>query len=204
MLALAIVTIITLTTTNLQASIVVDLPLPELVQNADIIAHVKVLTTESIWKNPDNPQRIVTVVTAKILNPLKNTPDNANLTFNTLGGKIGDIIQTVQGEANFKPGDEAVVFLEKTHDALILLGMSTGKYEVLKENNQKIARRASKNIKTVRLKKDPTHDMHIPNRPEDIEKQPGQNPDSIPLQQFLDEISAITLSSQQTLLPPKK
>jgi hypothetical protein len=109
------------------ASIVRALNLPDLVQQADHIAVVDVVSLRSEWDAKH--ERIFSTVDLKVVERWKGPGQAAegHLTVIQPGGTVGDLTMTVTGLTSFTPGERAVVFLRGTPDNGRLLGLSQGK-----------------------------------------------------------------------------
>jgi hypothetical protein len=109
------------------ASIVQALELPDLVQKADHIAVVDVVSLRSEWDAKH--ERIFSTVELKVVERWKGPgqPAEGHLTVIQPGGTVGDLTMTVTGLTSFTPGERAVVFLRGNPDNARLLGLSQGK-----------------------------------------------------------------------------
>ena len=109
------------------ASIVQALELPDLVQKADHIAVVDVVSLRSEWDAKH--EQIFSTVDLKVVERWKGPgqPAEGHLTIIQPGGTVGDLTMTVTGLTSFTPGERAVVFLRGNADNARLLGLSQGK-----------------------------------------------------------------------------
>ncbi|HEX2660937.1 MAG TPA: hypothetical protein VHU40_21800 [Polyangia bacterium] len=109
------------------ASIVQALELPDLVQKADHIAVVDVVSKRSEWDAKH--EQIFSTVELKIVERWKGPGQATEGTLTVIqpGGTVGDLTMTVTGLTSFTPGERAVVFLRGTPDNARLLGLSQGK-----------------------------------------------------------------------------
>lgn len=109
------------------ASIVQALELPDLVQKADHIAVVDVVSKRSEWDTKH--EQIFSTVELKVVERWKGPgqPAEGHLTVIQPGGTVGDLTMTVTGLTSFTPGERAVVFLRGDADNARLLGLSQGK-----------------------------------------------------------------------------
>jgi len=109
------------------ASIVQALELPDLVQQADHIAVVDVVSLRSEWDAKH--ERIFSTIDLKVIERWKGPGQTAEgrLTVIQPGGTVGDLTMTVTGLTSFTPGERAVVFLRGTPENSRLLGLSQGK-----------------------------------------------------------------------------
>ena len=85
------------------------LSLDQLVAASDAAARVRCAGAESRWEGGS----IWTVTSLEVVETLKgNLP--RQITVRLPGGRVGHLTATVDGAPKFKPGDEAVVFLERS------------------------------------------------------------------------------------------
>ncbi|MDC0715066.1 hypothetical protein POL68_41850 [Stigmatella sp. ncwal1] len=112
------------------ASTMLKLDLTALSHTSDAVVHGTVRRVESRWSR--DHRRILTDVEIEVSEALKGQLGNTVLLIQP-GGRVGDIGQVVSGMASFTQGEEVVVFLERRgSQAFGLVGMSQGKYEVLR------------------------------------------------------------------------
>lgn len=110
------------------ASIVVAMDLPALVQQADHIAVVDVVSTTADWDAKH--ERIFSTVELKVIERWKGVPPASGddrVRIVQPGGTVGDLTMTVTGLSTFTPGERALVFLRGPANHARLLGMSQGK-----------------------------------------------------------------------------
>jgi hypothetical protein len=109
------------------ASIVRALELPDMVQQADHIAVVDVISQRSDWDAKH--ERIFSTVELKVVERWKGQSETAedHLTIIQPGGTVGDLTMTVTGLSAFSPGERAVVFLRGAAHNARVLGLSQGK-----------------------------------------------------------------------------
>ncbi len=94
---------------------------------AKVIAHVKVEQTESMWVDG----RIVTKVTARVVEPLKGSKPTEVITFMLPGGQVGNLAAISSGTPTITKDEELVVFLENGNlGRRHLLGQSLGLYRL--------------------------------------------------------------------------
>jgi len=116
-----------------QASIVMALELPDLVQQADQIALVDVLSQHADWDSKH--ERILSTVELKVVERWKGdraAGDAASdrITVVQPGGTVGDLTMTVTGLSTFTAGERALVFLRGNVSAAHVVGMGQGKRRV--------------------------------------------------------------------------
>ena len=108
------------------ASMALALDLEQLVAKADHIVVAAAVGQKSRW---DRYGHIVTDVTLSVKEGLKGAFDAGDrISVTVLGGTIGDLAMRVPGEASFKPGGSAIVFLREVSSLgeLRVVGMSQG------------------------------------------------------------------------------
>ena len=94
---------------------------------AKTIAHVKVEEKESMWIDG----RIVTKVTARVVEPIKGSRHTEVITFMLPGGKVGNFEAVSSGTPAVERDEELVVFLEDGNlGRRHLLGQSLGLYRL--------------------------------------------------------------------------
>lgn len=93
----------------LRATTLARLSLDQLAAGSDAVARVRCAGAESHWENGS----IWTVATLEVVEAMKgNLP--REIAVRLPGGRVGHLTATVDGTPKFKPGDEAVVFLERS------------------------------------------------------------------------------------------
>ena len=93
----------------IRATTLARLSLNRLAAGSDAVARVRCSSAEARWENGS----IWTVATVKIVETLKgNLP--REIAVRLPGGRVGHLTATVDGTPKFNPGDEAVVFLERS------------------------------------------------------------------------------------------
>src|SRR6476469_2898411 len=102
--------------------------LPELSKAADVVVRGRVTRVQSRWT--DDHRRIVTDIDIAVSEAMKGSP-GGTVTIVQPGGVVGDIGQRVDGMAEFKEGEECVVFLERRGQKVFsVVGLSQGKLNV--------------------------------------------------------------------------
>jgi hypothetical protein len=93
----------------IRATTLARLSLDRLAAGSDAVTRVRCSSAESRWENGS----IWTVATVKVVETLKgNLP--REIAVRLPGGRVGHLTATVDGTPKFNPGDEAVVFLERS------------------------------------------------------------------------------------------
>ena len=82
------------------------------VSKADLIVTGKVLQTSSEWVETSGGKNIFTKVHVLIDQTLKGSPGTDVLVFQTMGGTVGEITQTVSDLATFVPDEEVILLLQ--------------------------------------------------------------------------------------------
>ncbi len=133
-------------------SVMVKLPLIQLVQDADVIILGDVENIRCEWSL--NKKIILTVTTLRIKEVWKGNVQNSRVFIQTYGGTIGDLSLKVSDVSVYQEGEEVLVFLKTIDDVLHLensfsvslnflpsfsvFGRAQGKYSIGKD---KIARK---------------------------------------------------------------
>ena len=113
-----------LSVSSASATTVVPLDIEALSEAADYIVIGEVKAIESRWLNE---RQIVTEVTFVVHESLKGEA-SPELTVLTLGGRVEEIGQWIPGEAYFKEGEHALLFLEARGGGLGVVGLGQGKF----------------------------------------------------------------------------
>ncbi len=110
-----------------RASVVLALDLAQLVQRSDHVVLATAGAQTSRWS--DDGRHLVTDVSLRVEDSLKG-PSHAGdvLVVTRLGGRLHDLALQVPGEANFGPGQRALVFLHSVQGGseLHVVGMAQG------------------------------------------------------------------------------
>jgi hypothetical protein len=86
--------------------------LPGIVQQAGVIIRGKVLETQSQWVTDERGKHIYTFVTMHIDERLKGEVQEDQISFEVVGGTVGDITESVSDSPSFLKDEESVVFLQ--------------------------------------------------------------------------------------------
>lgn len=113
------------------ATIVQALDLEQLSKKADVVVHGQVIDRAAAW-NPTR-SRIYTVTRVAVTDPLKGPHKKGTvIQIRQLGGTVGDITQSIVGNARLTDGEEVMLFLN--HDPAkqlhYIVGMAQGKYAI--------------------------------------------------------------------------
>ena len=113
------------------ASLVLSLDLKELVQRADRIAIVDVVSVESAWDA--RHERILSTIRLRVAESWKGGPGATpatggdEVTVVQEGGSVDGLTMTVLGMTKFSPGERALVFLRGSATRAQVVGMAQGK-----------------------------------------------------------------------------
>lgn len=112
-----------------QASIVVQMSVESLTQDATTIVVGRVVETRASWTEGDHGA-IVTDVVVEVEESIKGAKVE-RLTFRVMGGRVDDLAQRVPGEPVFRRGERALLFLDaRPGGRLGVLGMGQGCYRI--------------------------------------------------------------------------
>jgi hypothetical protein len=116
-----------------RASLVLALDLPTMVNRADHVAVVDVVSVKADWDA--NHEQILTTIDLLVVESWKGgAASGSHLTVVQPGGTVGDLTQTIHGMTRFVAGERAVVFLTGRPDRASVVGMAQGKRLVLRDN----------------------------------------------------------------------
>ena len=113
----------------ISATTLARLSLDDLAAAADAVARVRCASTEARWESGS----IWTVTTFEVLETMKgNLP--AEITVRLPGGRAGHLTSAVDGAPRFLPGEEAVVFLERSRTGgFTVAGWAEGTFRILRD-----------------------------------------------------------------------
>jgi hypothetical protein len=94
---------------TLHGTTLARLSLDQLAAAADNVARLRCVSAESHWENG----AIWTVTTFDVIETMKGNL-SAQVSVRLPGGRVGHLTATVEGTPKFHPGDEAIVFLERS------------------------------------------------------------------------------------------
>jgi hypothetical protein len=99
----------------------------------------------SKWEKVGGSNRIVTYTRLVVSEGIVAAPESESVWVRTLGGKVDKIGQSVAGEAEFKIGEPAVVFLaslpsEGESETLVVVGMAQGHYPIETKDGERVLR----------------------------------------------------------------
>jgi len=114
------------------ASLVVAMDLPTMVERADHVAVVDVMSVKSAWD--ERHERILTTIDLSVVEAWKGTATPAShVSLVQKGGTVGDTTMTVFGMSQFTTGERALVFLAGPLEHARVVGMAQGKRIVKKD-----------------------------------------------------------------------
>lgn len=109
-----------------RATLIVALDLPAMVERAERIAVVDVVSVQAGWNARHD--RITTAVQLQVVEAWKGGLEpGARLTVLQPGGTVGDVTTTVDGMPRFAPGERTLVFLHGPSDRATVVGLTQGK-----------------------------------------------------------------------------
>ena len=109
----------------LDASVLREMTLAEMVANSDDIVVCTVLSVESKWDR--DHRNILTTIQIKVDENWKGAPQkDGKVTFVQQGGTVGDMEMSVQGMPEFTKGERSLVFFHGDARRLVV-GMNMGK-----------------------------------------------------------------------------
>jgi hypothetical protein len=112
---------------TLQATSVRRLSFADLISTAQFIVEGNVVSSDT-YRSSDG-KLILTSYTIRVQESLKGNPQ-PTVTVTTVGGRIGNTILHVAGMPVFKPGDNAILFLELSRSYTTIVGLNQGKFAV--------------------------------------------------------------------------
>lgn len=124
---LASVLLVLILSTALSATTVERLSLEDLSIRAHLIVHGTVRSSESQWTA--DRKLILTTTIIETTEAIKGQAPRL-LQVTTIGGRVGNTVLHVAGMPVFKPGEDAVVFVEQAGACETVLGLGQGKFSV--------------------------------------------------------------------------
>ena len=127
---------------NSQATTVRQLDLPELAQQAEVIADVTVSGIESFWASPAGGKAIHTRVTFSLNSaPLKGQVTSP-FTLDFLGGTIGNHRMEVSGMPKLQVGDRLILFSYGPDKTFVspVIGFDQGALRVIRDQQNNVDR----------------------------------------------------------------
>jgi hypothetical protein len=139
--ALALIFFLTLSP-NGQATTVRQLDLPDLVQQAEIIADVTVTAVESYWASPVGGNAIHTHVTFSLNAPPIKGQVTSPFVLDFLGGLVGNRKMRIPGMPEFQVGDRLILFSYGPDKTFVspLIGFDQGALRVVRDQLNNVDR----------------------------------------------------------------
>lgn len=119
-------------TPSASATTLLPMDLTALSTTADRVLLATVEKVESHPLHDGNPY-IVTDVTVRCERELLGVPAGGRFVVRTLGGVVGDIGQRVYGEANYRVGEQVLLFASERSGAFYTTGMAQGALHVYRD-----------------------------------------------------------------------
>lgn len=117
-----------------RATVVLEVGLDEMSRSSDVIFHGTVTRTDVVALQ-GQATRLVTDITFSVAEVVKGralAPD-PTFTLRLIGGARNGLELRIPGMPRFTPGDEVLLFLERTDDGFALTGLSQGRFEVTRD-----------------------------------------------------------------------
>ena len=111
--------------TTAEASVLRSMSLAELANQADDIVVAKVVSVAAAW-DPTH-RRILSTIEADVEDTWKGDATTRHVTIVQPGGTVGDIEMTVYGMPTFSVAERALLFLQRSAQRRVVVGMSEGK-----------------------------------------------------------------------------
>lgn len=123
------VSIVVLLLPAARATTLVRLTLDQLAVGSDAVARVRFASAESHWENGS----IWTITTFHVVETFKgNLP--GQITVSLPGGRVGRLTSTVEGTPKFAPGNDAMVFLQRSPaGGFTVAGWVQGNFRISRE-----------------------------------------------------------------------
>jgi hypothetical protein len=116
------------------ASVAIAASIEDLARASSVIARVTALDRESAWEGG----RIVTYSRVRIDSVIAGAlpaPTTREIRVRTLGGRVGDVGQIVEGEAALAPSESSLVFLAKAESTFVVMGRAQGQLLVRRDTH---------------------------------------------------------------------
>lgn len=109
------------------ATTLLKLDLDGLVKHSELIVAGRV----SEIKSAQEHGRIFTYISVEVSAQFKGAPTK-QVTFRQLGGRFGELVTYVPGQADFEKGEQVLIFLERPSPGvpLVVTGMAQGKFKL--------------------------------------------------------------------------
>jgi hypothetical protein len=137
MKALGLIAVTVMSASTAMATTMMPLDLKALVQRADRVALVTVLSSESHWT--EGHDAIYTDAVVRVDRVYKGAVKSGETVMvRREGGSVDGVGMRVHGSPVLSPGEQAVVFLEARAGASWVVGMAQGKWHVATESGKKM------------------------------------------------------------------
>jgi hypothetical protein len=111
------------------ATTLLEMSLDQLTEAAQLVARVRVLSSENRWENGE----IWTFTRLEVSDALKGAAPR-EVVVRLLGGEVGHLASIVEGVPRFRPGEEAYLFLESTRTPeMTVTGWAQGAYRIVRD-----------------------------------------------------------------------
>lgn len=114
------------------ATTVIKISLQEMTLGSHTILQGTVASSKTIAVK-GNERHLQTHVDIDVRNVLKGDKSMKKLRLELMGGKLGRWVMNIPGMPSFAPGEEVILFLEKTAKNWALTGLGQGKYVVYQD-----------------------------------------------------------------------
>jgi hypothetical protein len=125
-----------------RATTVKTLDLPDLVQQAEIIADVVVTSVQPYWASPSGGNAIRTKVTFSLNRPALKGQVNPQFSLDFLGGAVGNRKMVVPGMPQFAVGQRLILFSYGPNNAYAspIIGFNQGAIRVIRDEQNNVER----------------------------------------------------------------
>jgi hypothetical protein len=137
-----LVILLSIATANIQATTLRTLDLPEIVQQAEIIADVTVTRVDSYWASPAGVKAIRTKVTFTLNRPALKGQVSSPFSLEFLGGTVGNRRIAVDSMPQLLIGERLVIFSYGPDKAFVspFIGMDQGIMRVIHDDLNSVDR----------------------------------------------------------------
>jgi hypothetical protein len=127
---------------NSEATTVRQLDLPELAQQAEVIADVTVTGVQPFWASPAGGKAIHTRVTFSLNSASLKGQVTSPFTLDFLGGTVGNHRMEVSGMPKFQVGDRLILFSYGPDKAFVspVIGLDQGALRVIRDQQNNVDR----------------------------------------------------------------
>lgn len=118
-----------------QASIILNLELPQLIGRADKIFLGRAISQNSHWT--DDKRRIVTDVSFQVEKAIRGVKVGEVIVVRSQGGSVGGVGMLVAGSPTFEHEERAVLFTENRGGDRFIIGMQQGAFRIFRHTDGK-------------------------------------------------------------------